>query len=343
MKFISASRSASARRSGLAELLLAAVFLMAVANLLALRITQQEMQSLSTPNQHNDVWHMVSISRELQRLEYTARHLLAGDGATQDDLLIRLQVLQSLLDPGANAPRNSTQIISGLADVQRTLAELSTQIDRWLLQLDASGIQTAQQIVAVNEEQSVRLSQSLLSVHLSATQILDRERIALYERFTLLTGMLVALLLGLVLLVIKLILDRRLLKRLSAHLTNLNKGLERRVVRRTRQLSESKALLMFILDASPSEVTLVDAETGKVHFINRRLLNRLGQDHDPERLMVQDLLVDEQERLCFMEELDSYGRVDNREALIVPEQPFWCSLSVKLVEIEGRLDRKSVV
>lgn len=336
-----ARRAVGARRSWLAETLLVAVILMAVANMLALRITQQEMDALATPNQHGDLWHVVNISRELQRLEYSARHHLAdgGSGQGHDDLAIRLEVLQSLLAPGENAPRASTRVIAELPEVRQLLVDLDAQVHAWSQRLAAAGdaAQVPHEIVARAEGLAGQLSQASLGVHLGISQVLDQERITLYQRFALLNWMLLGLLLGMIVLVAKLIKDRRLLKRLSGHLATLNLKLERRVARRTRQLAESKALLMFILDASPSEVTLVNAETGQVHFINRRLLERLNQGSGVERLSVQELLLDGEERLRFMDELEQYGRVDNWEAQIDAPTPYWSSLTVKLVEIEGQL------
>ncbi|MHC8287248.1 sensor domain-containing diguanylate cyclase [Pseudomonas sp. XS1P51] len=336
-----AQQAVNAHKSWLAEILLVVTILMACAALLALRITQEEMTSLSTPNQHNDLWLIVNISRELQRLEYVARHCLveADPVADFEELSIRLDVLQSLLGPDQNAPKTSTRIISAQPAAQQTLASLSERVEIWSQQLNtpANARTVPLQITAQAESLAEQISQVAVGVHLGTSQILDKERLALYWRFSLINWILLALLCGMTVLAIKLIKGRYLLKRLSSHLGSLNIRLEKRVARRTRQLAETKSLLIFILDASPSEVTLANAETGEVYFINQRLLERLGQGPDVNKLFIPELLVDEKERSRFMNELDQYGRVDNWEALIAPDSPYWSSLSVKLVEIEGKL------
>ncbi|MFV0934144.1 GGDEF domain-containing protein [Pseudomonas jessenii] len=344
MKLPSSKQAALARqvtkshKRWITEILLVVTLLMTCAALLALHVAQEEMTSLSTPNQHNDLWYIVNISRELQRLEFVARHCL-DKHPDYDELSTRLEVLQSLLSQDQNAPKISTRIIAALPEAQRILPLFNQQVDDWSQQLNKAPHtdEVPRQIIAQTESLSEQLSQVVLGVHLGTTQMLEKERFDLYQRFSLINWMLLALLCGMSVQVIKLIKDRHLLKRLSSHLGLLNIKLERRVARRTRQLAETKSLLIFILDASPSDVTLVNAETGEVYFINRRLLDRLGQGHEIDKLFITELLVDEQERSRFMEELDQYGRVDNWEAQIAPDNPYWSSLSVKLVEIEGKL------
>jgi diguanylate cyclase (GGDEF)-like protein len=324
-----------------AEVLLVVTIVMVCATLLAMRVTQMEMTSLAAPNQYNDLWLVTKISRQLQKLEYVARDCLveADPVASYDELTTRLEVLQSLLSQNHLAPKNPTRVIATQPDVLPTLADLSEQVEIWRQQLriNASSRTVPTDITAQAELLAEQISQVALKVHLGTTQVLDKERIALHWRFSLIHWILLALLSGVSALTIKLIMDRCLLKRLSNHLGLLNTTLERRVTRRTRQLAETKSLLMFILDASPSEVALANVETGEVYFINKRLLERLGHGPDVKKLFIADLLVDDTERDRFMEELDQYGRVDNREMLIVPDNPSWSSLSVKLVDIGGEL------
>jgi diguanylate cyclase (GGDEF)-like protein len=333
-----AHQATKSHKNWITEILLVVTLLMTCAALLVLRVTQAEMASLSTPNQHNDLWYIANISRELQRLEFVARHCLDRH-PDYAELSIRLEVLQSLLNQDQNAPKVSTRIIAALPEAQQILTRFNQQVDDWSQKLYTAPHpdDVPRQIIAQAESLSEQLSQVVLGVHLATTQMLDKERIDLYWHFWLINWMLLGLLGAMSLLVLKLIKDRHLLKRLSSHLGLLNIKLERRVARRTRQLAETKSLLMFILDASPSEVTLVNAETGEVYFINRRLLDRLGRGPEIDTLFIPELLVDEQERNRFMDELDQYGRVDNWEVQISPDNPYWSSLSVKLVEIEGKL------
>lgn len=94
-----ARQASKSHKSWITEILLVVTLLMTCAALLALRVAQEEMTSLSTPNQHNDLWYIANIYRELQRLEFVARHCL-DIRPDYDALSIRLEVLQSLLSQG---------------------------------------------------------------------------------------------------------------------------------------------------------------------------------------------------------------------------------------------------
>lgn len=329
------------RGSWLTEALLLAVILMAVATLYALRITQLEMHTLAKPQQNHDLWYVTNTALELHNLGRVARKADATETLqdARDELEVRLDVLASLLKPAEFAPKVSKTILHTLPQAQQTLNALSERIEAWSYRLanSADPAQVIQEIVNQADALSENLRHVVLAVHIASTNAQDQARIKHYEHFVLLAWILLALLIGITLLVIKLIRDRQIMKRLSSHLEALNKRLEMRVNRRTRQLAESKALLMFILDASPSEAALVNAETGDVLFINKTLLDKLELSSPPEQLFLRSLLVDTVQGEAFLDELDQYGRVDNWEAQVMPHKPYWSSLSAKLVEIEGKL------
>ena len=82
---------------------------------------------------------------------------------------------------------------------------------------------------------------------------------------------------------------------------------------------------------------LAEVESGRVHFINRRLTERLGLKAAPETLFLPELLHDPETRERFTQALDRYGQVDAMEALIGEHDPCWSSLSARLIEVEGQL------
>jgi diguanylate cyclase (GGDEF)-like protein len=325
----------------LTEALLLAVILMAAATLFALRITQLEMQSLAKPHQNHDFWYVTNTALELHNLGRVARKASTAEAQPdmRDALEVRLDVLASLLTPAEFAPKVSRSLLRTLPDALQTLDKINKRVESWSYRLvnSTDPAQVTQEIVEQIDELSESLRHVVLAIHIASTNEQDQARIDQYEQFALLNWILLALLVGITVLVIKLIRDRKIMKRLASHLESLNKRLEVRVNRRTRQLAESKALLMFILDASPSEAALVNAESGDVLFINKTLLDKLELNTPPQQLFLKNLLVDTEKGQTFLEELDQYGSVDSWEAQIMPHKPQWSSLSAKLVEIEGKL------
>ncbi|MCU1719417.1 GGDEF domain-containing protein [Pseudomonas sp. 5P_3.1_Bac2] len=329
------------RLGWLTECLLLIVIALAIATLFALRITQQEMHALAQPHQLSDRWHITNATLGLYDLGHAARTTQQQprpDNA-YDDLRIKLDVAASMLNPGEFNNNFMQMLSSSQPDTKQVLTDLNQRLVAWSEALlggaDAGPI--ARQITEQVDDMTEQMRQIVLAVHIATVMEQDQMRLNLHDKFALLNWILCALLAGIILLVVKLIKDRQVMKRLFKHMHSLNKRLEGRVERRTRQLAESKALLMFILDASPSEAALVNADTGDVLFINKTMLDRLELQVAPDQLFLKDLLADPQKGLEFIDEVETYGRVDNWEALLMPHKPYWCSVSVKLVEIEGKL------
>lgn len=78
------------------------------------------------------------------------------------------------------------------------------------------------------------------------------------------------------LLVLRLVADLKRMQQLAGHLIEPSATLKRRVDERAHQLNESKTLLYFILEASPSGTVLFGICGASVCHINPRLLKRLG-------------------------------------------------------------------
>ena len=144
-------------------------------------------------------------------------------------------------------------------------------------------------------------------------------------------------LVGMALLIWRLAHYVRSARTLSHQLARTNRQLEARVADRTRKVEEGRALLHFILDTSPSEVMLAEAQSGRVHFMNHRLIERLGLQEPPQTLFLHQLLHDAPAGERLMRTLDQYGQVDGMEALIGGNPPHWSSLSARLIEVDGQL------
>ncbi|RON67160.1 hypothetical protein BK671_14365 [Pseudomonas fluorescens] len=284
---------------------------------------------------------MFEIALELQQLDLAANHAPAYN--TQADqyaaLKLHIDALLNTLIPPNSLHHRSTTALFNLPDTQASIEFIKEQLTRWSHELASteSRIRVPEEITASTVELEKRARQIVIDIHLAMSLKRDDERKALYNRHMQLRWMLISLLFGGTFVVAKLTLDRHLNERLSRNLSLLNKKLEMRVSRRTQQLVEGRALLLFILDACPNATALVQADSGKVHFINREFLEQLNKGPHIDSLQIQDLLMDTDERSRFMNELELYGRVDNWETKINAPIPYWSSLSVKLVEVEGQL------
>ncbi|WP_082629174.1 GGDEF domain-containing protein [Pseudomonas sp. TTU2014-080ASC] len=328
------------RGSWLTEGLVVAVILMIIFTLVALRIAQLEMHALSHPHQSTDRWKITNIALEVHNLDHLALSSVRNKNPeTYEALAVRLEVLASLLMEEDSDKDSASSLLHSLPESKHILEKLRMQIDQWSYQL-ANTADPQQTALDISENVGLLvhgLRNAVLAVHIASSIEQDKIRVNQHDRLATLNWILAALLIGIAILVMKLILDRQAAKRMSKHLELVNKRLESRVERRTRQLAESKELLRFILDASPSEAALVGADTGEVMFINKTLLDRMGRHTPPDTLFLKTLLVDRAVGEQFLDELDLYGRVDNLEAQIMPDNPYWSSLSAKLVEIEGKL------
>ncbi|MDB6141891.1 MAG: hypothetical protein JWP80_935 [Pseudomonas sp.] len=323
------------------ESALIVVVLTATVITISLISTLQEITSFSTPSPANDSWQALNIALELQQLDLAARRAPPRDGQADqyDQLTLHIDTLLGLLSLPRPFPRGSMTVLSDLSESGTNLALIKDQLTRWSRSLSSpTSRQNVPEEVRVRAARLAALARDIvIDDHLATFQKKNSSRVEFYTRLARLRWGLSAILLGVIIVVAKLILDRHLNKKLSRSLSLLNRKLEIRVARRTQQLVEGRALLLFILDACPSEAALVQAESGKVHFINREFLERLNRGPHIETLFIQDLLVDTDERTRFMNELEHYGRVDNWETRIAANTPYWSSLSVKLVEVEGQL------
>ena len=324
--------------------LLAMVAGMALATAATLWWTLRQTHVLAQPHQQNDLWYVSSVHNELARVSLLARKVRAREASTQD-LQERLEVLLSTLDTSGRGPRVSTQLREALPEAAQDLDAVRPLVERWSTQLTPLATQNSSGKAAAITADIVRQSDPLLdrlrkvvaTVHLFSAQEANQARQQLADRFLLLSAVLGGLLLGTALLIAKLVRDTRLARSASQQLVQANRQLEVRVASRTRKIEEGRALLSFILDTSPSDVVLAEVETGRVHFINRQLIKRLGLKAAPETLFLPELLHDPETRERFTQALDRYGQIDSMEALIGERDPSWSSLSARLIEVDGQL------
>jgi diguanylate cyclase (GGDEF)-like protein len=320
------------------RLLTAIVVCMALAAGGAMYLTIRAAQALSSPDPHNDLWFVANLSGELDRIGSLARKSVSGESETEN-LRTRVDVLYSLLHPDVQAPRLSAPLLTELPESRTALQTLEQHVQIWG---EALGSPEKAPRVAVDIAREIEITQPALrkamaEVHLAATNQMDKDRITLHKVCALLSWILLALLIGAATLVWRLVDIAQCSNLLSRNLANTNKQLEIRVKERTRQLSESKSLLMFILDASPIDVTLLSAENARVLFMNKRLLRRLGRNFAPESMPLASLLTDSDCARRLGSELARVGFVDGLEGQISAPVPYWSSLSARLIQVDGEM------
>lgn len=320
--------------------LLLLVLLMAAACATALWLTLQQARQLGQPRQHADLWYVSSVSSELAQVRLLSHQLLSGE-VPSEELHLRMEVLYSVLNNSATAPLLSGQHQGQLAGTAGTLQELTQRVDTWLRALDAGpsthGERVARDVLRSADELHRRVRMSVAEVHVAASEHNDASRQSLQQRFVALSLVLVGLLSGTAALIWHLMRDMRRARHVSLKLAQSNQLLETRVIERTRQIEDARLLLNFILDASPSDVLLIGASDSHVIFINQGLVDRLQLNGHPERLPLTDFLHEPEHRRSVEEGLERYGEVGGLEVLIGRDPPTWCSLSARLIEVDGRL------
>lgn len=319
---------------------LGVVLLMAVVAASALWLAQHQARLLSRPSQHNDLWYVASVNNELSRVGLLAQEA-ATSGTGTDELVLRLEVLYSVLDHSPTTPKVNVQFRDTLPETAKTLDELARAVDTWTKQLEQTNNAdlpaVLSQVATGLQRFGEPVAQAVADVHLASTLEADRQRLRLLLSFTLLSLALIVVLVGTGFVIWRALKDREIALQTSQALNEANQLLETRVRVRTRQIDEAHNLLTFILDASPSDVALIDAEAGQVHYINRRLMERLGMQQRPQTLRLQDLLHDAAAGQALRQALDESGQVDGVEAQIASTPPYWSSLSGQLIDVEGRL------
>lgn len=319
--------------------LLAMVAIMAVATSAALWWTLNQAQALSQPYEQNELWYVSRVHNELAHVSLIAHKLQARE-ATVQNLQERMEVLLSTLDISSRGPRVASRLRETLPDAALELDKLHPLVELWSNQLFAVGDDDTAIATDISQHSDVLLDslrKTVATVHLFGAQEIHQARQQLHHRFLVLSIVLGGLLPGTALLIWKLVHDVRAARVASGQLALANRELEALVASRTRKIEEGRALLTFILDTSPSDMVLADAESGRVHFINRQLTERLEFGAPPTTLLLADLLHDPDSHQRFTQALNQNGQVDAMEVLIGEHRPSWSALSARLVEVEGRM------
>lgn len=342
MRSSSSDRTAARRRASRRRpdrlwlpLMTLAVLVLALAAGWALWWTLHQVLVLGNPAADKDLWHAVSVQRELQKLQHAAE---SPAGLSAQELGLRLEVLVSQLRPDQNTPHFdlSPRLMTG--QTRERLDRIGAQVLQWADRLRADEGAAAALTAEVRRQipwMAEAGEQVIVDLHLAITERADADRLALRDRFALMSWVLGGLVLTMVAMIVRLSVQARLLRRIAHHRGVLNRRLESRVQRRTQQLAEGKALLSVILDASPSEVVVLNAEDGRVAFINRRFLDRLGQRVSVgQPLALREVFQTPPGGDHFATLLEQSGRVDAIEAQFDGRDQEWVSLSAQRMDIE---------
>lgn len=302
----------------------------------ALWLVHKQSRHLALPTLHSELWQAYQVHAELDRMQTAAQSLLQGT-LPSDDMVVRVQVLRSLVEP-LSGQHLFDFLPESRPAAQATLGRIEMLSRRWDAMAhwgDAQGSRRVAEEV-LQELPTLRqpIHEVLVATNISLANELDAEREHLYQYFTSLGWALLGLLLGGSLLVARLIIDYRKAHALSNSLAELNQSLEQRVSQRTAELSEGQALLMQILDASPSDVALIASQGHQVYFVNQRLLERLGLKHTSE-FRLDRLFVNAREAMHFREALLARHRVDDWESQLAGDESYWGVVSGRLLEYRG--------
>lgn len=306
---------------------------------LAVLALRHQTDELTGPQRYNDVWYMHRTATELERLSLTVARVRSGAEAEGDALSLALERMLSALEISDRAPAASTVVIGEMPRVVADLQSSASEMRGWLAQ---AGTADPIERIAISDDIQARipvlreqLQNAAIDVQFSLSQRIDADRRKLLLALTVLTWALGALMLCTAALIGHLLWSRRRAKRVSRVLSELNRTLEHRIDERTLELGERQALLDFILEASPSDVALSDAATGRLHFANHRLLERLGLPADVDMLPVEHLLADPRQGAELVAELDQHGRIEGREARMAGIPPYSGLVSARKLAVGG--------
>lgn len=316
--------------------LLVLMLVMAITAGGSLWLVVNEARQLGRPGSHGELWQVYQIRNGMDRLLEEAQHIEQGhSGATQ--LVVRLGVLRSLSRP-VEGHHLFDFLPTARPETTRTLQRVSELSQRWLERVDwndqASARATSAEILSELPPLQRAMHEVMVAANISLANELDEERQRLYGYFRKLAWALLGLLVGGALLVTHLIYSFREARRLSESLGELAHTLESRVEARTLALSEGRELLKHILEASPSDVALIGAESGRVHFVNQRLIVRQGLQRGSQ-FSLDRLFAAESEAQRFRAALEARRQIDDWEALLGKTAPYWGVVFGRIVELEG--------
>ncbi|WP_339512210.1 sensor domain-containing diguanylate cyclase [Pseudomonas sp. RL_15y_Pfl2_60] len=326
-----------ANQTRLMAVLVVLVLVMAVIVGSALWMVVRQAETLASPALHSELWRSHQVNAQIRRTLSAAQAFKQGD-ISGDDLTVQLQVLRSITRT-FEAEHVFDFLPVSRPDAEHALNEvirLSKDWDdraTWGDHVSASTLadEISQQLPRLLEP----MTDVMVSANISLSNELDDDRQKLHSSFLYLGWSLLGLLIGGALLVARLIVSYLQVRRLSLRLGDLNQNLEARVEERTQELSEEQALLNYILEASPSDVALLNANDTKVHFVNERLLKRSGIEQQQD-FSINALFAQPGEGERFHEALEARRQINDWEALLAGEQPYWGVVSGRVLDQIGR-------
>ncbi|WP_339490632.1 GGDEF domain-containing protein [Pseudomonas sp. EL_65y_Pfl2_R95] len=325
-----------ANQNRLMAVLLALVLVMAVIVSSSLWMVIKQAETLAAPTLHSELWRSYQVNAQIRRTLARAEAYSEGN-ISSDDFTVQLQVLRSVTRhfDAQHVFRFLPEPRPEAVDALREVSRLSQDWDdraAWGDNISAAVIasEALRQLPPLLEP----MTEVMVSANISLSNELDDDRQQLHARFLYLGWSLLGLLMGGALLVARLITSYLAVRRLSLRLGDLNQNLEARVKERTQELSEEQALLSYILEASPSDVALLNTRDTQVHFVNHRLLRRSGID-DQQHFSINALFAQPEEGERFQEALEARRRIDDWEALLAAKEPYWGVVSGRVLEHKG--------
>ncbi|SNR93694.1 GGDEF domain-containing protein [Pseudomonas segetis] len=313
------------------------VLVMAVIVGSALWMVVRQAETLATPALHSELWRSHQANAQIRRTLSAALAYKQGN-ISADDLTVQIQVLRSI------TRTFEKQHVFRFLPVRRPSAEQALnqviQLSKDWDERAAWGDPIGADIIADEISQQLPgllepMIDVLVSANISLSNELDDDRQKLHSSFLYLGWSLLGLLIGSALLVARLIVSYLQVRQLSLRLGDLNQNLEARVEERTQELSEEQALLNYILEASPSDVALLNAKDSQVHFVNERLLKRSGIKQQQD-FSINALFAHPGEGERFHEALEARRQINDWEALLAGEQPYWGVVSGRVLDQIGR-------
>ena len=315
------------------------LLVMVVLMVLALLALRHQSDELTGPQRYNDVWYMHRTATELERLNQAVMAIRNGADVERDTLSLPLERMLSAVEVVDKAPQHATVVIGEMPRLVSQLNALASEVRGWLAQAGTADpiarIGIAEDVQAAIPGWRETLQNGAIDVQFNLSQRIDQDRSGLFSALTVVSWALGALMLCTAALLARLLWSSRRAQQVSREVSELNRTLEQRIDARTLELGERRALLDFILEASPSDVALSDAATGRLHFANHRLLTRLGLPADVEFLPVEHLLADPQQGSELVAELDRNSRIEGHEARMAGIPPYFGLVSARKLAVGG--------
>lgn len=322
-----------ANQRRLMAVLVVLVLVMAVIVSSALWMVIRQAETLAAPSLHSELWRSYQVNAQIRRTLDVAEAFKRGD-VQGDDLTEQVQVLRSVV-----SHFDGEQLFHFLP-IRRPAAEaalhevlrLSKDWDERAAWGDPDGARILANEISLKLPSVIApMADVMVSANISLSNELDEDRQMIHARFLYLGWALLGLLIGGALLVLRLIISYREVRQLSLRLGDLNQNLEARVEERTQELSDEQALLNYILEASPSDVALLDTRGAQVHFVNQRLLKRSGIENQQD-FSINALFAQPDEGARFQEALEARRQINDWEALLAAKLPYWGVVSGRVLE-----------